>query len=65
MKDKLKKCSTRRNFPEKDKAFILEESQKAGLKFNPKRGCSNCYKDQITVLYNLLTVGEVDAKKVV
>ncbi len=63
MKDKLKKMFDKKKLSEKDKEFILEESQKAGIKFNPKRGCSNCYKDQITVLYNLLTAEEVDAKK--
>lgn len=35
-----------------DRAFIIEESKKAGLNFNPNTNCANCYKDQAIILYN-------------
>lgn len=52
MIEKLKELAGKKSFTADDKAWIVEKSKELGLEFNPKKGCSNCYLDQVLKLYN-------------
>lgn len=43
------------NLTADDKQFIKEQSEQAGLTFEPKGACKNCYIDQAVLLYKHLS----------
>lgn len=47
MYETLKKLAEKKALNKEDKDFIIECCTKMGLTFNPKKGCKNCYFDQI------------------
>lgn len=56
MIEKLKELAGKKSFTAEDKAWIVKKSKELGLEFNPKKGCSNCYIDQVMKIYNHLNV---------
>lgn len=48
--NKLRKIAEGQSLTDADKALVVSESEKLGLTFEPKTGCSNCYSDQAVLI---------------
>lgn len=56
MIEKLKELAEKKSFTKDDKDWIVEKSKELGLDFDPQKGCSNCYMDQVMKIYKHLSV---------
>jgi hypothetical protein len=53
MIEKLKELANKKSFTKAEKDWIIEVSKDGNIHFDPKKGCSNCWIDQVLKLYGI------------
>lgn len=62
-KEKLKAIANKQRLTADDKQFVIELAAELGVEFEPKKGCSDCYKDMAVVLYGRLPDEEGESER--